>query len=80
MTKKTTGEFPMTWDERRAWMDATVALRLAAHYEGEAKEYRKMAERKQVEFWDIVKQRPRPKKHLIEIIDERMIKISVKRD
>ena len=61
MSKRLTGEFDMTNNERRLWLEAIVSGNLANHYQKMADVYTEKATRDQALFWDTVKQRPLPK-------------------
>ena len=80
MSKKKTGEFEMTYQERKAHIDSIVASNIANHYQKVAAYYTETAMRKQAHFWDLIKDRDNlPKKHYsIEILPgDRLIKISL---
>jgi hypothetical protein len=56
MSKKKTGEFEMTYEERRRWTEAQVNSGLAKHYEEQAQIYTERAARANVEFWTHLRQ------------------------
>ena len=66
MIKKKTGEFDMTYEERRLWAEVNVTRSLASYYEKQATAFIERAARSEFAFWNHIRTtRDLPKKDAV---------------